>query len=149
MRLHLHHPHVPMPEASIRLSRVMLKTADAIESAIESFDDEDSDLVKHLVLDHLPPVLVEKAGDRLWTTTPGRYLKWIMAKSLAARIVYREGFEFLAEMPSQAIAGLAMRFLRLEEERRALIGEVDHSNLPSRQRISELLGDAGILNTMD
>jgi hypothetical protein len=72
-----------------------------------------------------------------------------MAKSLAARIVYREGFEFLAEMPSKAIAGLALRFLKLEEERRALIKEVDRSNLASRDRISDLLGDAGILNTMD
>ena len=60
-----------------------------------------------------------------------------------------EGFEYIAEMPSDAIAQLALRFLKLEEERRVLIKEVDRSDLASRTRIADLLGEAGIFNTMD
>ena len=149
MRLHRHYPPIPLPSLSERLSRVMIRTADAIEAATDMLQQEDSDLVRRLVVDHLPPVLVETAGDRLWTHTPQTYLRWIMAKSLAARIVYREGFESLESMPANAIADLARRYLRLELERTQLIEEVDQSALPNRERIAKLLNDAGILSTMD
>ncbi len=149
MRLHRHYPPIPLPSLSERLSRVMIRTADAIEAATDMLQQEDSDLVRRLVIDHLPPILVETAGDRLWTQTPQTYLRWIMAKSLAARIVYREGFESLESMPANAIAELAMRYLRLELERTQLIEEVDQSALPNRTRIAKLLSDAGILSTMD
>ena len=148
MRLHRHYPPVPLPSMSERLSQVMIRTADAIEAAIDTLQRDDAKLVRQLVVDHLPPVLVETAGDRLWTQTPRAYLRWIMAKSLAARIVYREGFESLESMPAAAIAELAARYLRLELERTRLIEEVDQSALPSRQRIAKLLAEAGILSTM-
>ena len=149
MRLHRHYPPIPLPSLSERLSRVMIRTADAIEAATDLLQQDDIDLIRQLVVDHLPPVLVETAGDRLWTHTPRTYLRWIMAKSLAARIVYREGFESLESMPAGAIAVLATRYLRLELERTQLIEEVDKSSLPNRTRIAKLLGDAGILSTMD
>ena len=98
MRAYRHHPHIPLPVTSTRLSRVMIRTADAIEAELEEMSREHDDLVRQLVIDHLPPVLVEIAGDRLWQQTPAAYLRWIMAKSLAARIVYREGVEYLAAM---------------------------------------------------
>ncbi|MHC5024259.1 MAG: NAD-glutamate dehydrogenase domain-containing protein [Planctomycetota bacterium] len=150
-RFHQYHPHVPLPEMSTRLSRVMIRAADAIEAAIENLHAAEPDLVRRLVLDHLPPVLVEQAGERLWTNTPRPYLMWIMAKSLAARIVYREGIEYLEEMPRDAIARLASRYLALELERQTLIEALDRSDLPppQRQRIADLLSRAGILSTLD
>jgi len=149
VRVHRHRPHVPLPATSVALSRVMIRTADAIEAAIDRLLDHDGDLLRHLVIEHLPPILVQTAGDRLWTRTPRPYLKWIMAKSLAARIVYREGYEYLDVMPLDAIADLAVKYLQLELERRRLIDEVSASELPDRQRIAELLSRAGILTTLE
>ncbi len=148
LRQHRHYPHVPLPEMSERLSRVMLRTSDAIEAAIDELQEDDATLIRRLVTDHLPPILLETAGDRLWTQTPNRYLKWIMAKSLGARIVYREGLEAVEPMPTDSIAALAVRYLRLELERIELIDEVGASKLPSRERIARLLAAAGILSTM-
>jgi glutamate dehydrogenase len=148
MRQHRYHPHVPLPEMSIRLSEVMIRTADAIESAIDRLDQSDQALFQQLVLDHLPPVLIEAAGERLWASAPRRYLKWIMAKSLAARIVYREGFEALEAMPLAAIADLAIEYLRMELERSHLASEVSASQLPNRDRIARLLTQAGIFSTL-
>ena len=71
-----------------------------------------------------------------------------MAKSLAARIVYREGFESLELMPATSISDLATKYLKLELERSKLIEEIDSSDLPSRERIAKLLADAGILPTI-
>ena len=69
----------------------MIRTADALEAAMEQLKPDDAKLMRQLVVDHLPAILLETVGDRLWTKMPAAYLKWIMAKSLAARIVYREG----------------------------------------------------------
>ncbi|MCP3905945.1 MAG: glutamate dehydrogenase [Planctomycetes bacterium] len=148
VRAFRHHPHVALPVTSTRLSRVMIRTADAIELAIEKLESEEGDLVRQLVIDHLPPVLVEVAGDRIWTQTPAAYLRWLMAKSLAARIVYREGFEYLEPMPQAAIAVLAQRFLRIELDRENLARQVEGSDLPDRAHIARVLREAGILSSL-
>ena len=63
--------------------------------------------------------------------------------------VYREGFEYLETMPMSAIADLALRYLTLDIERRKLIDEVTSSQLPDRNRLAEILGEAGILSTLE
>lgn len=154
MRVHRHQPHMPLPDVSVRLSRVMIRTADAIEAAIDDVmgdvagSAEDAELLRQVAIDHLPPVLVEAAGERLWNRTPRPYLKWMMAKSLAARIVYREGFEYLDSMPVAAIAELSLRYLRMEKERAELVQRLERSGVPDRERISHLLDRSGILPTL-
>ena len=64
-------------------------------------------------------------------------------------MVYREGFEYLETMPLAAIAELGVHYLRLELERTDLIEEVSSSSLSNRQRVAELLGEAGILTTLE
>lgn len=152
MRIHRHRPHIPLPDLSTRISRVMMRTADAIEAAIDSLPEDDQTLLRMLVIDHLPPILVETVKDRLWTRTPKPYLKWIMAKSLSARIVYREGFEYLESMPVAAIADTAVRYLRTESERQRLSRELSSSQAPTREaidRLVTLLDRSGILPTLE
>lgn len=146
VRVARHHPHVPLPTVSTRLSRVMIRTADAIEDSIVKMGDDSC--MRELVTEHLPDVLVERAGERLWTDTPERYLRWIMAKTLAARIVYREGVEYLEAMPMAAIAEFAMRYRRHECEREKLAKVLETSSLPDRERIAEVLRQAGIVSTI-
>lgn len=148
LRVHRHRPHIPLPDLSIRLSRVMIRTADAIESALDGLSSDDAELVQRLVDAHLPPVLIEQAGDRLWQCLPKAYVKWMMAKSLSTRIVYREGFEYIETMPAEAIAEMAVRYLRLEFERATLASELATSTDPNRERIASLLEKSGILSTL-
>jgi glutamate dehydrogenase len=148
-RVHAHRPQLPLPEVSTRISRVMIRTSDAIEASIDSLSADDAVLMQRLVVEHLPKVLLDTVGEQLWIKMPRPYLKWIMAKSLAARMVYREGFEYLETMPLAAIAELGVHYLRLELERTKLIEEVSTSSLSNRGRITELLGEAGILTTLE
>jgi glutamate dehydrogenase len=147
-RFHVLRPHIPLPEMSIRLSRVMIRIADAIEAGIDQLRVADEDMFRQLVIDHLPPILVQTTGEELWTRTPATYLKWIMAKSLAARIVYREGFESLESLAPGATADLSVRFLKREMERVRMVRELEESQLPDRHRIIEALDRAGILNSL-
>ena len=148
-RVHHHRPQIPLPEISVRLSRAMIRTSDAIEAAMDRLEADNPEIMRELVIEHLPASLLEAVGDRLWTDMPKPYLKWIMAKSLSGHIIYREGFEYLESMPMAAIADLAVRYLRLELERAKLVEEVQASDLPNRQRIVELLDEAGILSTLE
>jgi len=149
VRVHHHRPQVPLAEVSTRISRVMMRTSDAIEAAIDQLPADDAKLMRRLVLEHLPQKLLDAVGESLWTKMPRPYLKWIMAKSLAARMVYREGFEYLETMPLTALASVAINYLRSDVERTELINEVSGSTLANKNRIAELLGEAGILTTLE
>jgi uncharacterized protein YjiS (DUF1127 family) len=133
---------------SIRISLIMKRTADAVAAGWEAMDDQQISELRQLVIDHLPPVLVETAGERLWTDLPPAYLAWMMAKSLAARIVYREGFEYLETMEDDDLDDIALRYLDLEQERSTLANAVLDSPMEDRARIAALLRSAGIFSTM-
>jgi len=147
-RLHQHHPHSPLPDMSIRVSRMMARTADAINQHWDSMLPEQQVELQRLVLEHLPIVLVEQVGDALWTDMPKTYIRWMMVKSLAARMVYREGFEYLETMESTDLAHLALRYLDLEQERTTLVSAILNSSVGEKKRIATLLREAGIFSTM-
>jgi len=147
-RLHQHHPHSPLPEMSIRISRIMSRVSDSLIANWAKMGETQQQELKRLVVEHLPPILVERVGDALWTEMPDAYLQWMMAKSLAARIVYREGFEYLETMEDTDLSGLALRYLDLEEEREILTEAILSSDLQYKDRVAALLHDAGIFSTM-
>jgi len=147
-RLHQHHPQLSLPETSIRISKIMSRTSDSIIANWESLTDEQLANLQKLVLLHLPKSLTDLVGDALWSEMPETYLQWMMAKSLAARIVYREGFEYLETMEDEHLAQLALRYLDLEQERASLIEEILSSNMQYKERVASLLQDAGIFSTM-
>lgn len=142
-REHRRGPHIPLPETSIRLSRIAIRASDAIEGALADLPPREVPLVRQIVLNHLPPVLVEVAGERLWERLPPTYVNWIIAKSVAMRIIYREGLTFLEEMPMAAIAELSLRYLRQERETTTLLEEINQSDLPHRDRIAALVERSG------
>ncbi len=148
VRLHQHHPHSPLPEMSIKISQIMSRVSDSLIANWDNMSDQQQEELKRLVVEHLPPILLERVGDSLWTEMPDAYLQWMMAKSLAARIVYREGFEYLETMEDADLAGLALRYLDLEEEREKLTTTILSSNLQHKDRVAALLHDAGIFSTM-
>jgi len=148
LRVNRHHPHIPLPDMSARLSQVMMRTADAIFAAMDHLLEAEPELMRKLVIDHLPPLLVSVAGKRLWERVPDAYLRSIMAKTLSARIVYRESFEALEMMPLGSIAEFALQYLRLEQERDKLIKAVAGSGLADKQRIAEVLARSSFLSAI-
>lgn len=136
-------PDVGLPELSVRLSKVVNRAADAIEARLADLAPADVARTRQLVREHLPPVLVELAGDRLFTKLPPAYVRSTVAASLATRIVYREGLDYLAAVPEGALASLALAYLRREEETRALVAAVRASSLPDKEQVARVLERAG------
>ncbi len=137
------HPSIPLPELSTKLSRVINAAADAIKPVVARWASNDRDLVREVILQHMPSELTATVGERIFTALPAPYLEWVVAKGVASRIVYREGIDFFASMEASAVAEIALRYLQKERETRALIREVESGNLAHGSRIATLLERAG------
>ncbi|MCP4834217.1 MAG: amino acid dehydrogenase, partial [Phycisphaera sp.] len=144
MTEHLRQSKTSLPKLSIRLSRIINGAAPAIMEAISSWPAEDIEMARELVLDHLPPILVETGGERVWTKLPERYLHWMMAKRLASGMTYREGIDFLEGMEPAAIATLAQRYLREDVRVRGLVSSLANKDFPDRDRVIKLLLAGGV-----
>jgi glutamate dehydrogenase len=140
---HLHRPTISLPELSTRLSRAIIRATDAIAQSIHPLQDQDDALARDLVREYLPPVLLETAGDSVFTRVPSDYLTRVIASTLSSRIVYREGLEWFEHMPDQAIAQLAIQYLRQEGQIKRLVEQVNRSVLPDREIIAGLLREGG------
>ena len=86
------------------------------DSAISSANaPQHLDDLIHLVHGHLPNKLVELGADRLEAAVPKAYVKYAIASTLASKIVYQEGVEFVGQHPSDdRLAALAFDFLQAE-----------------------------------
>lgn len=136
-------PDIALPEISTQLSKVMNGAAVAIAEALPKWPASSREIAKALVIEHLPATLTKYAGDRIWKAIPEAYLNWLMAKRLAANIVYREGVDFFASMDASAIAETSRRYLEKDLENQRLIDAMKKSSIPERDRIVTLLERAG------
>ena len=136
-------PGLDLPELSVRLSKVINRAADAIEGRLGRLTEDEQVLTRSLVLNHLPKVLTDNAKDRIFTKLPPAYIRSIIGASLAAEIIYREGLDYLAPVPDAVLGDLAIRYLRREQETRALIETVKGSTLRERDQIVKVLERAG------
>jgi glutamate dehydrogenase len=137
------HPHTPLTELSTELSKVINDAADAIRASMDGWSAADRELARQVVREHIPQKLQDTAGDRLWKDIPQAYLDWMVAKRLASGIVYREGVAFLETVERDAIAALALRYLRKREETRRLVDGLKGSSAPGAARAAELLARSG------
>ena len=128
------HPHTPLTELSTELSKVINDAADAIRAAMDGWGPADRELAKTVVREHIPQKLQDTVGDRLWKDIPQAYLDWMVAKRLASGIVYREGVAFLETVETDAVAALALRYLRKREETRKLVEGLKGSSAPGAAR---------------
>lgn len=137
------HPSVPLPELSTRLSKAINSAADSIQPAVAQWKAAQPQLFREVILAHIPPKLTMTVGERIFSELPAAYLEWVVAKSVASRIVYREGIDFFASMDSSAVAAIALNYLLKERELRRLVAEVRASSLTHGDRIAALLERAG------
>jgi len=137
------HPSIPLPELSTRLSRAINAGADAIKPAVAHWRREHGDLFREVVLHHLPSELYAAVGERVFSDLPVPYLEWMVAKSVASKLVYREGIDFFASMDGDAVASVALRYLQKSREIEALVAQVRASGLASAAEIAALLERAG------
>lgn len=140
---HRRAPQTPVPELSVRLSRVVDRTSLAIAGVLDGLEGKDAELAWQLVLDHLPPVLIDAAGSRIRDRIPSEYWKWAIAAALATRIVYREGLDYLDALSDEAVGKVAIDYLRQDAETTRLVTALRASDCQDREVIADLLERGG------
>ena len=96
-----------------------------------------------MIRDHLPKVLFEFAGDRVWRSLPASYQTWIIANRLASSIAYREGMDFFDGCTPPEIADLARRYMKSDLANREIVAKVRASGLADKDHIAALLERGG------
>ena len=137
-REHKRRPDLCLPTLSVRLSKVMLRTAEAVAREAADPLSEESQEIKEVFLNYLPPLLRQLAGNRLHQI-PLDYRQRIVACSLSGKIVYREGITYLEDLPTEALNELALTYLKGERVVQSLVDEVRASGIPSASKLAALL----------
>lgn len=141
-REHKRRPDLSLPELSIRLSRVMLRTAEAVaQTGVDPLEDQNGG-TREVFEGYLPALLRQVAGDR-YHQVPPDYRRRIVASSLAGKIVYREGITYLEDLPYEALSELALSYLRGERQVQQLVHQVRESGLACADTLVELLQQGG------
>ena len=143
MRAAKTHPSMSLPKISVELSKVINTTAAAIAAGVPSWPAEDRELAKQMIRDHLPKVLFEFAGDRVWKSLPASYQTWIIANRLASSVAYREGMDFFDGCTPAEIADLARRYMKSDLANREIVAKVRASGLADKDHIAALLERGG------
>ncbi len=141
---HLHKPAIHLPELSVRLSRAINRITDAVTDRITTLWEDHPERVREVVLRHLPPILSDCCGERVFEAIPTVYLHRVIASSLASNIVYREGLDWMESMPPSDIARLAERYCVEEAAVLRMAEEIRVSQLKNRELIAALLEAGGV-----
>ena len=75
---------------------------------------------------------------------PPAYVRAIIASSLAADIIYREGIGWLDGLDQEALGDVAFRYLAETETVERLAKELRASNLPDREALAAIVERAGV-----
>ncbi|HET6146978.1 MAG TPA: NAD-glutamate dehydrogenase domain-containing protein [Polyangia bacterium] len=143
METHRRRPATPLYEVSIQLSQQINRLASALAAGYPRLAQEYPALVREAVLAHVPPALVEAAGERVFTQLPASYRAQLVCTTIAASIVYREGLDYFRDVPPDRLAALALDYVLADRANRELIAEVERSGLTSAPQIARLLEAGG------
>jgi len=134
-----------LPVVSQRISNAMNMVKDAVRDKLEGATFEDLKPYYSIIKDHMPKTLIDMAFDRFEERVPLPYAKNIIASSLASKIIYKEGIEFIESQKHQ-ISDSAFRYM--EEEKK--VQELKHSVLSNdlspeaRKIVAEILNEGGV-----
>ncbi len=137
------YPSLSLPKISVELSKVINTTASAIAAGVPKWSAADRELANQMIRDHLPRILFEFAGDRVWRSLPQSYQTWIIANRLASSIAYREGMDFFDGLAANEVADLALRYMKSDLQNREVVAKVRASTLADKERVAQLLERGG------
>ena len=133
----------PLPALSERISFAILRVADALSTRMDEYAATTT--LWPLVAAQLPPALAaSEHAPYLPQRLPWEYQKSTIVKSLASRLVYREGLAFVEGMPDQRLPAFALAYLEQEQHVRGLAGAVAKSGQPFAPEVEALLLRGGV-----
>jgi len=136
-------PSTPLPAISERISFAILRVADALATLMDEYAQERP--LWPNVSAQLPPSLAaSEHAPKLPSRLPPEYQKSTVAKSLASRLVYREGLAFVEALPDERLPVFALSYLEEEQHVKDLADAVAASGQGFASQVETLLLNGGV-----
>jgi len=133
----------PLPALSERISFAILRVSDALATLLDAHSR--SHELWPVVSAQLPPALANSEhAAKLEESLPWEYQKSTIAKSLASRLVYREGLVYVESMPDARLPVFALAYLEEEQRVGGLAAEVAKSGHGFSSEVETLLLQGGV-----
>lgn len=126
-------------------SREITAFKDAVVAALADGPSVAEDpILRRLVADHCPPVLVTRYFDRLLATVPAAYLRAVVAAEAASTMVYAEGLGWLSRVAGlRDLMAVIRTYYAQADAVAAQAAAVRRSRLPGRAAIERILLRSG------
>jgi len=143
-------PNVQMPDVAVNISKSITRVGDffmkALDDNYEILNDENK---YRLVAESLPRKLVDVAGERLVHDLPLAYVKAMIAASLASKMVYAEGVDFVDSLDERLLAEASCNYLQLTDKIRLMMSELENSDLENKDQILSILKHSGARSALE
>ena len=141
-----------LPDFSESISDTINAATDAVRDELAASTDEELSELMGLVRDHLPKKMVDMAFDRCEDNLPKSYLLAAIASSLASKMVYQEGVNFVKSQPKDNLSKLALKYIQVEKEIYSLAAALDGAegmDEEQRVRIKDLVHRGGVRTSLN
>ncbi len=126
----------------------------ATDAICEKLDDtaaEEVETLLPLFKDHLPKTISDLAFDEVHNRVPYQYICNAIASCLASKLVYKEGCDFIEQLPKEKLASYAMKYIEKEREIAILKDAIDSTNMSEHERsaIIQILDSGGVRTALN
>lgn len=143
-------PHVQMPDLAVKISQSITRVGDFFLKELENnYDILSEDNKYRLVAESLPKKLVDVAGERLVNDLPLAYVKAMIAASLASKMVYAEGVDFVDGLDERLLAEAACNYLQLTDKIQGMMEEIEGSTLENKETLLAILKHSGARSALE
>ena len=136
---------------SATISDTINDATDAVNIQLQSMSDEEVNDLTGVFKSHMPTKIADMAWDRLLTNVPRQYIIAGIASTLASKIVYSEGVNFVRSQPADDLAKIALRYIAKEKEVALLeksLEAVEGMDEDEKAQILEILKKGGVRTSL-
>lgn len=135
-------------ELSLQISKEINRITDVLlENLTKNMDEVLKDpLYQSIVIDHCPPILVERYRDRILEQLPENHQIAIIASSVASYVVYNEGLTWLKSIPSQHWFEALKIYIEKDRLTHQLLDSVKDSGIGEKEQIEAILSMSAARN---
>jgi glutamate dehydrogenase len=134
----------PLPAISERISFAILRVADAVITLMDAAYAKQTPLWPNVSAQLPASLAASEHAPRLPERLPYEYQRSTVAKSLASRLVYREGLAFVEGLPDAQLPLFALSYLEEEQRVKALAKEIATSGHTFASEAEALLLKGGV-----
>ncbi|WP_218110187.1 NAD-glutamate dehydrogenase domain-containing protein [Oligoflexus tunisiensis] len=138
-------------DLSLLISREINHLTDVLlENLSERTDDVLKDpFFQDIVIQHCPPVLVEKYRDRILERLPDAHKIAIISSSVASYVVYKEGLGWMRTLPKSKLFDALIVYMQKDRLATQLMESVMASGIQERDQINAILARSAARNLTD